>query len=350
MPEKVLQVDFLIVGAGIAGCSLALELHAAGKRVLLLDPRDESGGSRVAAGIVNPIVPKGVKMTWGIAHMFPGLEGVYRRWEGMLGAQFFQAMSLVQVFANEGMALEWEKRMADPETAHWIGPELLDLEDMVEDPAGHCLIKHCGRLDVNGFCDAVAAFFEKRGEFRRGTFAHAQLKEAADALLYEDIRAGGIIFCEGMGVKQNPWFGHLPFIPVAGDILELSIPGLPRQRILKNGFWLVPVEDGSHERFLAGSNYHAGSESREPVQADAEAILAHLHTWIRADIRLIAHKRGVRPTVQRRRPYIGRHPEHDRLYIFNGFGSKGVSLCPWLAGEMRDFLISGKALPEEVGF
>jgi glycine/D-amino acid oxidase-like deaminating enzyme len=223
------------------------------------------------------------------------------------------------------------------------------LEDMLEDPQGHCIIRHCGRLEVQGFCDAVQAFFERRREFCRENFDHALLKFEDGRVCYRDISAGAVVFCEGMGVRENPWFNHLPFIPVAGDILEVSIPGLSRQRILKNGYWLVPVDGSGEDLFLAGSNYHAGSESREPVEADAREILEQLRSWIRADIRLIAHRRGLRPTVQRRRPYLGRHPEQEGLYIFNGFGSKGVSLCSWLAGEMTEFLLRGKALPAEVG-
>ena len=48
---------------------------------------------------------------------------------------------------------------------------------------------------------------------------------------------------------------------------------------------------------------------------------------------------GIRPTVLDRRPLIGQHPNLKNQYIFNGFGSKGVSLIPWCAQHFLAFLL-----------
>ena len=35
-------------------------------------------------------------------------------------------------------------------------------------------------------------------------------------------------------------------------------------------------------------------------------------------------------------------------FIFNGFGTKGVSLSPWAATQFCEFLINKKPLPNEI--
>lgn len=49
-------------------------------------------------------------------------------------------------------------------------------------------------------------------------------------------------------------------------------------------------------------------------------------------------KSGLRPTVRDRKPIIGRHPAHPRLMCFNGLGTKGASLAPWLSGLLPGYL------------
>jgi glycine/D-amino acid oxidase-like deaminating enzyme len=47
-------------------------------------------------------------------------------------------------------------------------------------------------------------------------------------------------------------------------------------------------------------------------------------------------------------PAIGRHPENASLGIFNGLGSKGALLAPWLAGEWVAHLRTGRPIDPAV--
>ena len=50
-----MDVDFLIIGQGLAGSALAIELLGRGKRVLVVDRMDQRSSSRVAAGLITPL-------------------------------------------------------------------------------------------------------------------------------------------------------------------------------------------------------------------------------------------------------------------------------------------------------
>jgi len=54
---------FLIVGAGLAGTSLAHELQSAGHQVTLLD-KGENHATAIAAGMVNPMVFRRMNKSW----------------------------------------------------------------------------------------------------------------------------------------------------------------------------------------------------------------------------------------------------------------------------------------------
>ena len=59
-------------------------------------------------------------------------------------------------------------------------------------------------------------------------------------------------------------------------------------------------------------------------------------------------KGAVRPTVKDRRPFIGRHPKITNAYIFNGMGTKGVSLSPYFADQFIAQLFEGTDLDKQV--
>jgi flavin-dependent dehydrogenase len=75
------EKKILIIGAGIAGSTLAMELDAHGHSVTLFDNQFEHSSSRVAAGLLNPIVPKGVRKTWQCHNIFPHVFDYYQGWQ-----------------------------------------------------------------------------------------------------------------------------------------------------------------------------------------------------------------------------------------------------------------------------
>ena len=60
------------------------------------------------------------------------------------------------------------------------------------------------------------------------------------------------------------------------------------------------------------------------------------------------HKAGVRPATKDRRPYLGVHPQQQNVFIFNGWGSKGVLLIPYFAEKFCDFLVDKVPLDIDV--
>jgi len=58
------DLDFIIVGQGIAGSVIALSLIKAGYKILVINKPQLSLSSKIAAGIWNPIVFKRLTKSW----------------------------------------------------------------------------------------------------------------------------------------------------------------------------------------------------------------------------------------------------------------------------------------------
>ena len=67
----------LIVGSGLAGTTLGLQLIRKGANVTLFDD-GVNHSSRVAAGMINPIVFRRVNKGWRVDEFIPYLQEFYR--------------------------------------------------------------------------------------------------------------------------------------------------------------------------------------------------------------------------------------------------------------------------------
>ena len=76
--------------------------------------------------------------------------------------------------------------------------------------------------------------------------------------------------------------------------------------------------------------------------------MRRVRTIFSGEIRLIDQRAGVRPATPDRKPYLGIHKEFETLGIFNGFGTKGVSLSPYFAKHFVDVLEGKTEIEKEV--
>lgn len=320
--------DFLIVGGGISGLNLQYELDRRGATSICIDQPKANASTNIAAGIVNPIAGKFFTLTWRANDFFPTLSSYYGKLEELCSASFFHAKDLIRVFASAGEQNIW---LSKAKQARYLPYCSFDPNGISElnSPFGILNIRGGGYLDTSEFIPALKAYLNKKQVSIAEDFDHNKLNFKTKR--YKDIEYGSVIFCEGYKVVQNPYFNFLPFTPNKGELIEIYAPKLKLETIAVGGTFILPLGDG---RFKVGATYEHQYLDMLPSDKNREYLLERLDKMLQVDYEVVDQWAGIRPAVKDRRPILGKHPEYSNMYIFNGLGSKGVSMAPQLAFEL----------------
>lgn len=336
------EVEFLIVGAGLAGCVLAMRLAQAGKRVLLIG-ESSNHCSRVAAGLFNPVTGKLLTKTWLAEDIFRELHQFYRQAEATTGQHFFYPTPVYRPFLSVEEQNEWMGKSASPEWSSFISRVHTKSANLgnVNDPLGGILLAQTGFLDVVTFMQSVQEHLLAANSFRSEVFAHEHLNMQETGVTYRQFKARIIVFCEGTDALTNPLFAWVPLRPLKGETLLVEAD-LPNDVIVNRGVYAVPRRDGA---FKIGATYDTRTLTPGTTQAGRSELEAGFNQLFTGKYRIIGQDWGLRPTSPDRRPILGEHPVFKNVFIFNGLGTKGVSLAPFTSGLLTEYLATGMRLP-----
>ncbi|MGA0155429.1 MAG: NAD(P)/FAD-dependent oxidoreductase, partial [Flavobacteriaceae bacterium] len=162
---------------------------------------------------------------------------------------------------------------------------------------------------------------------------------------YQQFEADRVIFAEGFGLKQNPFFNFLPLQGSKGELLTIYAPELDLQPVLKSTVFIIPLGD---HYYRVGATYDNHRLNNLPTEEARSYLLERLRKFLKVDFEVVSHVAGVRPSVSDRKPLVGRHPQHAQLSVLNGFGSRGVMIAPFAAQALYRNLFEGVALDLEL--
>ena len=328
------QKEVLIVGQGLAGTLLAFELHFAGVEVCIVDNPQKSTATRVAAGMVNPLVFKRMTKSWMVDDLLPVMKKRYQELEEVLGERFYFDLPMIKPLSEQETEL-WQQRKADEKFAPFIQEicESSPVQPIFEANA-YGIVRGSGYLKTGLFLDAAKRFFQENELLIEADFPASQ-SNFGDRV-FQDIRYNKIVFCEGHYLKSHPLFDLVRLQPAKGEVLQIYAPELSEEYIINRRVFVLPIGD---HRFKVGSTYEWKDLTDRPTEEGKNSIVDRLKDLIHVDFTVEAHWAGVRPTVTDRRPVLGKHPEFNHIYLFNGLGTKGVMLAPYFAKEMKALLI-----------
>ncbi len=339
--------DYMIVGQGIAGSTLAFMLRKKGKNVFIIDKFSANSSSQVAAGLVNPITGRRIVKSWMADEALPYAFQFYDDYKIETGDDVFHSVDALEVTGSVHEFNEWTRRMDEQNLTKYFRTEAPNdlYRSKIREFIKLVRITSSGWMDIPLLVSGVRKIFESEMKFRNENFELSDLIISENRLSYQDITANNIIFCEGYKCLENKFWNYLPLIPAKGEIVVIKCPDLPQDFILLSGMFIIPI--GEH-RFRCGATYEWKFENELPTESGKSKLLGMLIDVIKVDFEIIEHTSGVRPTVKDRRPIIGMHPEYSNVGIFNGLGTKGVSLAPYFANHFIEYLENDGKLMSEV--
>lgn len=338
---RAMKCDFLIIGQGIAGTTLALELISRGSEVVVIDVFDQHNSSRVAAGLFNAVVFKRITLGWRAKECLKEAHRFYAQQEEFTGIRLFYPIGLHRIHGSEAERKSWIEVSKESEFVDML-EETKPAEEKpwLKQTFGGAHVPGAGFIDTRTWLSAVRRKFLEKNILREEVFNYDSLEISPDGVIYKDIEARKIIFCEGVGAMKNPWFSDLPFNPAKGEVLVINAPEL-KHEIFNGSIYGVPLGDGM---FRVGSTYDWSTTDPNPTQEKRLYLEEKLRGILHVPFTVVSHEAGIRPTVLDRRPLIGLHSEFQALGIFNGLGTKGVLMAPLLAKEFVSFLLDGEIL------
>lgn len=334
--------SMLIVGAGLSGICVSLQLLKRGCSVTLVD-NQKNVSSRVAVGMINPLVFRRMTKSWRVDEFLPYLKTFYRELEKETNTTFFHPVPIRRLFSSEQERDFWLKKETRKDFSQYM--TAVSEEDYSysegKNPFGSGRVKETYFVDFDTFFKASLTLIKEKGIVINEEFNFTKLHNST----YNDTSYNGVIFCQGYLSKENPFFNDIPIDPTKGQVLTVHSKSLPENVSLNRKCFILPK---GKQIFKVGSTYEWHNTTTHITEESKLHILENLSFITDEKVKIIEQVAGVRPTVKDRRPTLGTHPNHSHYHIFNGMGAKGYMIAPLLSEEFVDYLLEEKALDKEV--
>ncbi len=369
-----------IIGAGIAGLTLAHRLAAESLEVVLLDqsegPMLAASGNDQAALFTRLSPEQGELEDFGLTALAQAVH--FYRQQPM--AQAFYASGLAQLPRNSQEGEKMQRlatRLASaPELVHWLERDELRQQAGIDLPSGGLFFPSSGWIQPRQLAQAVLATGTIETRFNtqiRSLKQQSQRWQLLDAANRVVLEADSLVICSGHLSRQFAQLDWLPTRSIRGQVSLIRSPELTQLKTLLCGEgYLAPTLDGRHS---LGATYHLDNAGSEVAETDHQKNLALLFGLTGmgdesvGQLEILEGRSGVRCTTPDYLPLCGPVPDtaelmnthgalakDARLQIFQpgpvlpglflntGFGSRGFCYAPLCAEHLASRML-GRCSP-----
>lgn len=336
--------DFIIIGLGLSGASIAYRLEKQGLDFLVYDDGSQEA-SKVAGGFMNPVILKRFTLAWKADEQMARAVDFYEDMEQTLGEQFMRPLEIYRRFTSIEEQNNWFTATDDPRLASFLDTKLVkSVSKHIKGKYSFGKVLNTKRIDPRKLLESYASHLYDKGLLKNERFEHGALEILTEGVSYKGIRAKKVIFCEGFGLLQNPYFDYLPLKGNKGEYIIIKAPGLDLKVGVKSSVFIFPAGE---DLYAVGATYSNTDKSPEPTSAAREELIKKLKDLIDVDFEVVHQVAGLRPSTVDRRPLVGQHPVHKNLYCCNGFGSRGILMAPTLSEEILLRIEEGEPVSPE---
>ncbi len=340
-----MKVDYIIVGLGLAGLAFAEELIANNKTFIVFED-DSQTSSLVAGGMYNPVILKRFTPVWNAKEQLEMALPFYKRIAKKLQITIDEKFVIKKAFKSIEDQNNWFAALDKPKLVDYLDPKL-DTQTyngvLADFSFGN--VNGTGRIDTKKLIEFYRNYLDEKKLIRFENFEHQQLKFDKEFLKYKEIEASRIVFCEGFGIKQNPFFNYLPLNEAKGELITIHAPELEIDFLLKSTVFVMPL--GEHY-YKVGATFNWTDKTSNPTEEGKKELVEKLQKVINVPYTIVSQSAGIRPTVAGRRPLVGIHPKHSQLIVLNGLGTRGVMIAPTVAKNLFNHLEDSEDLDPEI--
>lgn len=335
------MTDFLIVGFGITGACVALELEKRNITFHVADPMLHNSSTYIAGGIINPATGRKYTLQWNIENLLTAAEKTYLAFENILQQKIYRHTQIIRLHKSADALAAWNERKHAAGKSNWISEfhTMPENGEKFQNNFGGILIRKALQVFPDILMNSYSAHLKKMNCLTQLHFDYASLKINPDYFLWNNVKYRHIVFCEGYYATHNPYLQFLAFKAAKGECITIQIPKLQTENIYQKEISIVPL---GNETFWVGGTNKWDDFSNTPTP-DGLAELKHkLEQFLHTPYNLIKHTAAVRPAMKDRTPVVGSHPEIKNMFVLNGMGTKGFSLAPYYAFELIEHILQNQ--------
>ena len=340
-----MKVDYIIVGLGLAGLAFAENLTENNKSFIVFED-DSQTSSLVAGGVYNPVILKRFTPVWNAKEQLEIALPFYQRLEKKFNTKFDQKFITKKVFKSIEDQNNWFAAIDKPKLIDYLDSKLdsNNYHGVIADfRFGN--VKETGRIDTKKLVEAYRNYLKERNEIHFEKFEYDKIELKENTIRYKALEANRIVFCEGFGIKKNPYFNYLPLNEAKGELITIYAPELEIDFLLKSTLFVLPL--GNH-LYKVGATFNWTDKTSNPSEEGKKELIDKLAKVINIPYKIIDQTAGIRPTVAGRRPLVGVHPKYKNLAVLNGLGTRGVMIGPTVARALYNYLEKQEELEKDI--
>ncbi len=315
---------------------------------MVIDAGTAQASSTVAAGLINPITGRKYNTTWLADTILPFAENTYREIGTALGEQLYASIPLYHLFDSIKAQNDWSLKCGTENYRKYLSSTQVTYlnTEKVHNPFGSFEVSGATRIQARRLNNLVRQWLKNSNSLKEENFDFEKLKVRDNCLIYGDIEAAKIVFCDGAAGKQNPYFNFIPYQLAKGEVLIVRIKNFYNDRIVKGEVGIVPWD--GNDLYYVGATHHWNFTDGLPSEEGRKELEKGLNQTLKLPYEVIEHRAAIRPCVNGRRPFMGRHATYKNMAVLNGLGTKGFSLAPYLASQLVNHLEREMPLMKEL--
>jgi glycine oxidase len=353
--------DVVIVGGGIIGGSIALELARRNLRVIVFDRQElMHEASWAAAGMLSPApdcpaaIPL-VPLARASLALYPGfIDAIEESSEISTG---YRTGGALEVFCHGDAERELSTLVA---LHHGLGLacEPLPLEEAQEmepalgrDARAAAFLPDEASVNPRSLNAALLDASSMAGaELRPGANVVSLIKDkkrcaGVKTAAGEAFSAGHIVIAAGCWTSQLPDAApYAPTRPVRGQMVALRHAGIPLRRVLRSERgYIVPRDHETPQNLVAGSTLENAGYEKAVTSGGLEEILGAVNELAPslASAEILDTWSGLRPGTPDQLPVLG-PTDVEGLMIATGHYRNGILLAPVTAKLITDWITEGR--------
>jgi glycine/D-amino acid oxidase-like deaminating enzyme len=355
-------VDVVVVGAGLAGLSVAKSLTDKGVSVLIVDKYGlGAGASGVPIALINPAAAKQANLSWNAKASMAAIVGLLDQTKSHSSREFFRKSGVLRPSVDaatlEAFSSSMSRHNYPSGWAKWLNREELNqFQPDLQHVGGALWVQEAYTVDVSEYLSALASIITLNGaEIRTGivisSMSYDQIQDIWIVVFSDGsiIRSSKVIKSTGSSILDDPDWGWMPVHRIKGQMaLYRSNHDIDwSHAIAARGY----VAHLNGRDWVIGSTFEHTFDHLEPdaaglqyLENKVDAILPTL----RQESALLSQWAGIRVGTPNRLPIIGPHPKLKGQWVFTGLGSKGLLYSAYLGQLLAANLVSGDKIPMEV--